>query len=106
MSTTDDVDTIGSRITQARRLLDGLTSSELAELAGLHRTHLSNLETGARNGVEGKTAVALSGVLGVSTDWLLTGKGDAPTVEQVRAAVDYAREAKKDTEAAAALKAG
>lgn len=94
MSTQDVVDTIGSRIAHARRLVDGLSASELAKLAGLHRTHLSNIENEVRDGVEGKTAVAIARVLGVSTDWLLTGEGGEPEAEAVALAVEKARATK------------
>lgn len=83
------------RLEHARALAGGLSLRELSKLAGLFGTHAALIESGRRTNIEGKTAVALARVLGVSTDWLLTGEGDEPTAEQVRAAVERARAAAK-----------
>jgi len=88
-----DLSTLGKRVAYARSLAGPLSASKLAELAGLARTHVSNIEADLRDGVEGKTVLALSRALGVSTDWLLTGEGAEPTADLVGAAIERARAA-------------
>ena len=83
---------VPERIALARSLA-GIPRSDLDALAGLGRGHVSMIETGRRPNLEAKTAVALASVLGVTTDWLLTGEGKAPTKRAVHAAVERARAA-------------
>jgi transcriptional regulator with XRE-family HTH domain len=56
------------RLRQARRL----SQESLAELAGLHRTHISLIEQGRRQ-AKTETVTKLAGALEVSTDSLFEG---------------------------------
>lgn len=82
--------TIGERLREAR-LLGELSARELSGLAGVAAGHVALLESGEREHPRSDTLVALARVLGVSLDWLVSGNGETPTVESVRAAVDAAR---------------
>jgi len=69
------------------------TGSELSMLAGLVRSHVWQIENGARrDGVTGDTIARLAQALGVSMDWLYLGKGPTPTQAMVLRAVARARE--------------
>jgi transcriptional regulator with XRE-family HTH domain len=82
---------VAERLKWARELIDDLGQRELDRLSGLGMGHVSMIESGRRPNIEGATAVKLARVLGVSVDWLLTGEGDEPTTDQVRASVERAR---------------
>ena len=84
---------IAGRLAVARSLAKpALPARELDRLAGLHQGHVWAIESGHRPNIETDTCIALAKVLGVSLDWLLTGEGDAPDADAVRAAVQTARE--------------
>jgi repressor LexA len=51
----------------------GMTQAQLAEIVGISRPQLANLETG-RGDASVPVLIGLSGALLVSIDWLLTGK--------------------------------
>lgn len=53
------------------------------------------IETGRRTNLEAKTARAISSVLGVTLDWLLSGAGPEPKQRAVVAAVEAARATEK-----------
>lgn len=67
--------TLGKRISLRRRAL-GLTQEQVAEQMGVSVQMISNLEMG-RKAIRPENLVKLSGVLQVSTDYLLLGKGSA-----------------------------
>ena len=72
----DDVSTLSGRVAFARALL-GLTQRDLDEAAGLSKGHSGVIE--ARGGdVESATLGKLATALGVSLDWLASGKGVGP----------------------------
>ncbi len=50
------------------------------------------IESRPSSNIEGRVAVSLARVFGVSVDWLLTGEGAPPSPEAVREAVAAARE--------------
>ena len=62
----------GRRIKKARRAKE-LTQSALAEMLGVDRTHITKIENGG-GACSIDLLVELSGHLGVSTDYLLTGR--------------------------------
>jgi transcriptional regulator with XRE-family HTH domain len=73
------------------RSLSGLTASDLSELCGLSRTHLSLIENGSRSDPKGSTLSSIAKTLGVSVAYLIDGIGDEPTEAAVAAAVATAR---------------
>jgi len=72
---------IGERFGQnlrRERIKAELTQEEVADLAGMHRTEVSLLETGGRV-PRLKTLLKLVGAIGTSTDRLLEGINWVPT---------------------------
>lgn len=69
-------ETIGDRIRRARAV-SGVSATALSLQAGLSRGHVSLLES-RRGRVDAQTAWTLAELLGVSPQWLITGKGEAP----------------------------
>jgi len=67
---------LGERIVQARRAL-GITATELACRADICQPNISRIENGHR-GPSALTAVKLARVLGVTTEWLVTGGESEP----------------------------
>ena len=63
----------GQRI-KTLRIEKGLTQEELGEKLGLDKGTVSKMERG-ENAPTAKTLIALREIFGVSTDWILTGKG-------------------------------
>lgn len=77
---------IGARI-RAARTAKGLTQQRLAQLVGVRQTSISDLERGESKSPAASTLVALSRVLDVNHEWLVTGRGTmaaavAPTIEE------------------------
>jgi transcriptional regulator with XRE-family HTH domain len=84
-------DSLGSRVRYLRQL-GGISASDLAHLAALKsRTHVGLIENGTRQTPSGETVVAIARVLGTSAEWLITGEGDGPTEDDVRAAIARTR---------------
>jgi len=81
---------VGARL-QASRLLAKLSARELDRLAGKAEGHASLIEARKDSNVMAGTLQAYSEVLGCSLDWLIAGKGEPPTQEQVQVAVAVAR---------------
>lgn len=71
----------------------GISARELARVAGLSETHVSQIETTLGAGVNAKTLAPLARALGTSIDWLVSGEGAEPSQEDVRAAVERAHRA-------------
>lgn len=67
-----DMNTIGSRIKQVREEL-GLTQSDLAKRIGAAQSTIGSLESGARN--QPRKLISIAAALGVSAEWLETGRG-------------------------------
>ena len=84
-------DTFSGRLRSLRVAAQDLSASELDELAGLRRGHVSAIELGRRANVEVRTANKLAAVLGVSMDWLINGVGLEPDAGSVQDAVRHAR---------------
>jgi transcriptional regulator with XRE-family HTH domain len=82
---------IGERLRRARRL-GGVSAREVARLAGLpSESHVRTLETALSPNPNANTITAICGVLGISADHLLTGKGPRPSRVRIRAAIEQAR---------------
>ena len=62
----------GQRVQESRKFA-GMTQEELAERLGIDKNHVSRIERGAK-ACSIDILVELSGILKVSTDYLLTGK--------------------------------
>lgn len=95
---TPNLSTFRGRLAFARSL-SGLSQYRLSKLARLYKSHVGLLESGRPSGeggpprgerVDADTARKIADVLGLSLDWLIAGKGDAPTEEQVRSAAQKA----------------
>jgi len=80
---------IQDRVAHLRRL-SGRTAGGLSVAVGLSRGMIRLIEIGARQNVEAATVAAIAAGTGASADWLLTGRGEPPTEEEVRAALDGA----------------
>lgn len=77
------MNTIGKRLAFARKL-SGLNARKLGLRSGLSSAIVGMIESEDRLSPEGKTVAKLAATLGVTTDWLLTGIGPAPTDETIR----------------------
>lgn len=69
--------TLAARVLLSRRDL-GMNQDELAKRAGISRTYISKIETGAVASVMTDVAIRLAEVLGVSVSYLL-GQTNAPS---------------------------
>lgn len=86
------------RLRRARELA-GISARELDRLARLTEGHTSLIESGERSNVEARTATALATTLGLSLDWLITGKGRDPIEADIRTAIERARAARASSAA-------
>lgn len=86
--------TFGQRLRDLRETA-GLSCRGLDSAAGLHFNHVAALER--LDNCQATTARKLAEALGCSVGWLLAGEGEAPSAEDVRAAVERARAAHADT---------
>lgn len=77
---------LAERVRWARSVA-GVTQEKLAKLCGVTGPHVSLIESGARTDLQMRTLAGLASGLGVSMEWLATGAGAEPTVEQIQAAV-------------------
>lgn len=87
------VATIHSLSTRLRAsiALAGLDFQTLDNLAGLTSGHTGQIARGSNARPTGETLVALAIVLGTSVEWLVRGRGAAPTPKRAREAVAEAR---------------
>jgi transcriptional regulator with XRE-family HTH domain len=70
--------TLAQRLRRARKAA-GLSARRLDALAGLTPCHTSLIESGLRENPKATTVAALAKALGVSLDWLVSGRGPPPT---------------------------
>lgn len=78
-------ETIGSRLSRARTD-KGLTRAALAAEAGLDRGAIRLIEEGKRKNPQVDTVALLARILGVTTDWLISGIAPGVVSESQRAA--------------------
>ncbi len=71
-----DLIVIGSRIQEQRREL-GLTQQDIYDKVDISQVHYSRIENG-RDGMSFELLVALSEILNISTDYILTGNINVP----------------------------
>jgi transcriptional regulator with XRE-family HTH domain len=71
--------------------VSGLTYQDADDLAGLTRGHVGQIVRGTKPSPSGVTAVALALVFGATAEWLVAGRGQAPSQRRVREAVVRAR---------------
>lgn len=90
--------TLGKRLQELREL-GGLSAAELGMLAGLSRTVVQMIESGARKNPVASTVAQLAAVVGDDGSYLL-GLGRKPTRRAVLDAVSKARELQQAGDAA------
>jgi len=91
--------TAGERIRAARDLIR-LPSKQLDKLAGLNTGVCWAVENSPTGNSESKTLDKIARALGLSLDYVVRGEGEPPTAESVQTAVDEARAALPQPEAA------
>ena len=69
-----------------------MTQAKAAELTGLSEMAIKFIATGRRENPEAETARKIANAFGATPWWVMTGEGDPPTSDAVRAAVARARE--------------
>lgn len=80
---------IGERL-QAARAAASMSPRDLEKLAGLSRGYVLLIEGGTKSNIEARTARSLARVLGLSLDWLLDGRGSAPSAASIKASAKKA----------------
>jgi transcriptional regulator with XRE-family HTH domain len=96
------VDTLGTRLHAVRTQAD-LTQTELARLAGLKSTrHIGLIEEDERANPTLETSKGICRVTGMSLDGFLLGKGEAPTLDEIKGAIATARASVESDSAPAA----
>lgn len=85
---------LAERLRQLRERA-GLSQRALSALAGLSPSEVRLLESRERTDPRARVLVSLSRTLGVTTDFLLDGKGDLPSPEAIATAIHAARERKE-----------
>jgi hypothetical protein len=83
------IDTLAHRVAYVHAL-SGLDKANLSRLAGLARGHLGMMIRGVVEDPASSSIAQLAATTGTTTDWLILGKGRAPSGAQVRAAVERA----------------
>jgi len=84
--------TMAERLRWARGV-SGLTTRELAELAGISHAYPTLIETGRRQSVATEITDRLAAIFGTQPAWLVYGAGRRPGKKHLLAAVKAAREA-------------
>jgi transcriptional regulator with XRE-family HTH domain len=79
--------TLAKRLQELRGIAGNIPASHVDELAGLTRGHTLTIERNPDGSPNSRTALRLCDVFGVSLDWLVDGRGDAPSDDDVRKAV-------------------
>jgi transcriptional regulator with XRE-family HTH domain len=77
---TDAVDTLAKRMTWLLEHLQ-INASALSLKVGLSRSHIGKVASGYRKTINSGTAASIATATGVSARWLLTGDGEAFTLD-------------------------
>ncbi len=80
------------------RSMAGISAREFDRLSGLAPGHTRLIETGKRSSQEVDTVRGIAQAVGCSLDWLCNGIGEAPTQDQIVAAIARARAEHGDRE--------
>lgn len=77
---------------RVRHLCDSAAMSRerLSVACGLTASHLGLIVAGRNHALHSDTATKIASTFGCSLEWLINGKGEAPTEEAIREAVDAA----------------
>jgi transcriptional regulator with XRE-family HTH domain len=86
--------TVGQRVKQRRREL-GMSQDALAKRAGISKSFLSDLETGKRS-LGAETLLDLGRAMGLSLDYLMTGKESSNQRPEVQIPASLATFAAKE----------
>lgn len=81
---------IGARVRQARETAC-ISARELDKLSGISQGHVSLIEAGRKWRVSAETVALIGLALGVSLDWMILGRGNAPTPLAVAKHIHAAR---------------
>lgn len=84
------LDTLANRVAHIHSL-SRLDRAEMSKLAGLSRGHVGMLMRETVTRPASATLVKIARTFDVSLEWLLTGKGEGPTEDRVRAAIKAAQ---------------
>ncbi len=82
--------TLADRLQKALKAAD-VTQRELSRLAGLKHSYAGLVVRGQRKNLWPEPLAKIAAVLGVSTDWLITGAGPEPSARRIRSAVAAAK---------------
>lgn len=99
---------VGMRLKRARKLR-GLSQVQLAKLAKVGQSSISEVETGESKSHQGVNLVAVASALKISASWLATGKGqmdsldDPLSPEAIKVAKDWMRLAPEVQKTVAAM---
>lgn len=88
---------LASRLLILRGLAGGISQRELASLAQISAAYPGFLERSPEDpGIGAEIAMRIAAVLGCSVPYLVRGEGEPPTEQEARAAVELARQARKE----------
>lgn len=91
MTTYDDLTSRKGRLKYLREQA-GLSQRQLAALSGVKPSTISLIESGGRKGIGNNIGEKLVITLGTTLDWLLSCRGEMPSLSAIKAAVEAARE--------------
>ena len=86
---------MGTLALRIRYLCDsaGVPRVRLSRLCGLTGSHLGLIISGHHASVRADLAAKIARTFGCSLEWLITGEGEAPKVDAVKAAIEAAQAA-------------
>lgn len=87
----------GRRMRLARELA-GVPARALSLAAGASPSIVNQIEIGRVESPSANLLNAIAGLLGISLDWLVTGRGKGPSERQVRGALERVQAANRRTE--------
>ena len=88
--TSEELKGIGKRISERRKQL-GLTQEQIAENMDVSIQMISNLERGNK-AIKIDNLIKISGILGISTDYILTGKHSDDDIREITGKISFLNE--------------